>query len=372
MDSHDVAVVGGGPGGCAAAIMLRAHAPGLSVALVEATEYAEPRIGETLPPPAASLLRHLGVWDAFAAQGHRAAYGTAAAWGDAHPHDNDFFFRTQGVGWHLDRAAFDAMLAEQAAARGVRVLRGTRVTGAVRDGEGWKLRLSSGGGMRTRFVVDAAGCGAAFARRHGGAGNRVHDRLAGFCRFFRETQAADPRTLVEAFADGWWYTAALPGGLRIAACMTDTDLARGMALETEDAWFALLAQTAPRVSELLRGAEPVGEPVVRAARSRRLDPAAGEGWIAVGDAASTFDPLSSQGVLKALRSGIYAAYAAGDLLAKGDDTGMHRYHAFIEHEFDAYLRTRAQYYAEEARWSEREFWRRRHAAATEPAAAAAA
>jgi flavin-dependent dehydrogenase len=367
METHDVVVVGGGPGGCAAALALRAHAPGLSVALVEATRYAEPRIGETLPPAAAALLHHLGVWDAFAAQGHRAAYGTAAAWGDARPYENDFILQTHGVGWHLDRAAFDGMLADQAYARGAAVLRGVRVTGAAREGEGWKLRLSSGGGVRTRFVVDATGCGAAFARRHGGAGNRVHDRLAGFCRFFRETEAADPRTLVEAFADGWWYTAALPGGLRIAACMTDTDLARGMALETEDGWRDLLNRTAPRTAALLASAVPAGEPVVRAARSRRLDLAAGEGWIAVGDAASTFDPLSSQGILKALRSGVYAAYAAGDLLAKGEDAGMHRYRAFVEREFDGFLRTRARYYADEARWPEREFWRRRHAGAAEPA-----
>lgn len=363
-------VVGGGPGGCAAALALRAHAPGLSVALVEATEYAERRIGETLPPPAASLLRHLGVWDAFAAQGHRPAYGTAAAWGESQPHENDFLFQPQGVGWHLDRAAFDGMLSVQAERRGVAVLRGTRMAGAAREGDGWRLRLSAGGELVARLVVDATGSGAAFARRNGGARNRVHDRLAGFCRFFRERQAADPRTLVEAFADGWWYTAALPGGLRIAACMTDTDLARGMGLETEEAWFALLRESAPRVSELLRHAELVGEPVVRASRSRRLDAAAGEGWIAVGDAASTFDPLSSQGVLKALRSGIYAAYAAGDLLAASDGAGMRRYRAFVEREFEAYLRTRTQYYAEERRWPEREFWRRRHRDAPEPAFAA--
>jgi flavin-dependent dehydrogenase len=87
----------------------------------------------------------------------------------------------------------------------------------------------------------------------------------------------------------------------------------------------------------------------------------------VGDAASTFDPLSSQGILKALRSGIFAAYAAGDLLAKEDDAGMHRYRAFVEREFEGFLRARARYYADEARWPEREFWRRRHAHAARPA-----
>jgi len=366
----DVAVVGGGPGGCACALALRAHAPGLSVALVEATDYGAPRIGETLPPPAAAALRHLGVWEAFAAAGHRPAYGTAAVWGGADPRENDFLFHASGAGWHLDRAAFDALLAERARARGVRVLRSTRVTGAGREGGGWILRLSSGDAVRARFVVDATGSAASFARRHGGTRSVVADRLVGFCRFFREARRTDPRSRVEAWEHGWWYTAGLPGGMRIAACMTDADLSRGLRLEDEG-WADALA-AAPWTAAALRDADPHGEPVVRAARSRRLVPAAGEGWLAVGDAASTFDPLSSQGVLKALRSGIYGAYAAGDLLAKGDGAGMRRYRLFAEREFAGYLRARARYYAEERRWPRSEFWRRRHEARTPAEASAAA
>ncbi|HYR12538.1 MAG TPA: tryptophan 7-halogenase, partial [Longimicrobium sp.] len=73
-DWFDVVVAGGGPAGCAAALALRAHAPGLSVALVEASAYGGERIGETLPPHAAEVLEHLGVGDAFRAQGHHPAY----------------------------------------------------------------------------------------------------------------------------------------------------------------------------------------------------------------------------------------------------------------------------------------------------------
>jgi flavin-dependent dehydrogenase len=361
----DVAIAGGGPGGCAAALALRAHAPGLSVALVEASAYAGDRIGETLPPPAAEVLEHLGVGDAFRAQGHHPAYGTAAAWGASVPHENDFLFHVRQVGWHLDRGAFDGMLADQAEARGVRVLRSTRVMDAVREDGGWRLALSSGDVLRARFLVDATGAGAALARRGGGARRVMMDRLAGFVRFFRQPGGGGvPHTLVEAFADGWWYTAPLPDGRRVVACMTDTDLARGLRLDDDLAWHALLRRTAPCVARALVDAVPDGAAVVRAARSRRLRPAAGEDWLAVGDAASTFDPLSSQGIVKALRSGIFAAYAAGDLLAKGDDAGLRRYRSFIQREFEGYLESRARYYAEETRWPEREFWRRRHAAVT--------
>lgn len=362
--TYDAAIVGGGPGGCAAALALRAHAPGLSVALVEASEYDAPRVGETLPPPAAEVLRHLGVWEAFAAQGHHPAYGTAAAWGSAAPVENDFLFHVHPVGWHLDRGAFDGMLAYHAHARGVHVLRGTRVADAVRADGGWRLVLSSGAELRARFLVDATGGGATLARRCCGARSLAADRLAGFVRFFRQPPGrGEPRTLVEAFADGWWYTAPLPDGRRVAACMTDTDLARGLRLDEEGAWHDLLRATGPRVSAALAKAVPEGDPVVRAARSRRLEPVAGDDWLAVGDAASTFDPLSSQGMLKALRGGIFAAYAAGDLLANGDDSGIARYRRFVQQEFAGYLRTRARYYADEDRWPESEFWLRRHRSA---------
>jgi flavin-dependent dehydrogenase len=370
--ARDVVVAGGGPGGCAAALALRAHAPGLFVTLVEASAYGGERIGETLPPPAAEVLQHLGVWEAFAAQAHHPAYGTAAAWGSETAYENDFLFHVRQVGWHLDRGAFDGMLADQAQARGVQVLRGTRVLDAVRDEDGgWLLPLSDGTELRARFLIDATGAGAALARRRGGGRLEVRDRLAGFVRFFRQPGGGGtPHTLVEAFADGWWYTAPLPDGRRVVACMTDSDLARGLRLDEDASWRALLAETALRVRACLDGAEQDGGPVVRAARSGRLDPATGDGWLAVGDAASTFDPLSSQGILKALRSGIFAAYAAGDLLAKGDDAGMRRYRVFVEREFQSFLRSRARYYADEARWPEREFWRRRHAHAAEPAGAA--
>ncbi|HEX2211677.1 MAG TPA: FAD-dependent oxidoreductase [Longimicrobium sp.] len=366
----DVFIAGGGPGGCAAALALRAHAPGLAVALAEASAYGGERVGETLPPAAAEVLGHLGVWDAFAAQAHHPAYGTAAAWGSPVPHENEFVFRVRQVGWHLDRGAFDGMLADQAALRGVRVLRQTRVLDAAREPGGWRLTLSTGAELRARVLIDATGRGAALARRGAGARQVVRDRLAGFVRFFRQPGGGGvPHTLVEAFADGWWYTAPLPDGRRVVACMTDTDLARGLGLEEDDAWRALLDEAAPRVRASLANAVQDGDAIVRAARSRCLEPAAGEDWIAVGDAASSFDPLSSQGMMKALRSGIFAAYAAGDLLAKGDDAGMHRYRAFVKREFDAYLRTRARYYADERRWPGREFWRRRHADTPEPAAA---
>ena len=364
MTSHfDVAIVGGGPGGSATALSLRSHAPSLSVVLIEASRYDVVRIGETLPPPAWTILEHLGVWDAFRSQRHREVHGTTAAWGSAAPLDNDFFFMPANTGWHLDRAAFDAMLASQAESRGTTLILDTRVRDAKRAGNEWRLTLSTGSTLAARFIVDATGGTAALARRCG-ARFVDADRLVGIARFF-EGDDGDASTVVEAFEDGWWYTAGLPDGRRIIACMTDADLARCLRLNEPEEWCRRLAAM-PHLGAMARRSKPCGPVMVRSAASRRLEPVAREHWLAVGDSASRFDPLSSQGIVKALRSGIFASYAIGDLLTRGDDSGLKRYSRFVLEEFKGYAEVRTKYYREEQRWPASEFWRRRHAAFDDP------
>src|SRR5437879_3900180 len=141
--SFDVAIAGGGPGGSATAISLLNRAPSLSVALIEATRYESYRVGETLPPPARAILEHLRIWESFKNQHHHEAHGTSAAWGGAAPHDNDFFFMPSNVGWHLDRAAFDAMLANEAKLRGAKLILDARVRDAQRKDDAWRLKLSN-------------------------------------------------------------------------------------------------------------------------------------------------------------------------------------------------------------------------------------
>lgn len=358
--SFDVAIVGGGPGGAATALSLRAHAPALSVVLIEASHYEAMRIGETLPPPVRSLLVHLGVWEVFQAQPHREVYGTTAAWGSAELYDNDFIYMPAHTGWHLDRAAFDAMLADAAHRQGATLLLNTRVCDSTQAGNEWRLTLSTGQSLAARFLVDATGAAAALARR-GGARFVEADNLVGIAASF---QAFDrnPSILIEAFKHGWWYSAGLPDGRRIVACMTDADILKRKRLHDPQVWQRELNTTANIAATVQRG-RISGKMTVRSASSRRLEPAAGRGWLAVGDSASRFDPLSSQGIFKALRSGIFASYAIGDLLARHDESGMERYRRFVLDEFKSYAEVRTKYYREEQRWPESEFWRRRHAEA---------
>ncbi|MDX1501267.1 MAG: FAD-dependent oxidoreductase [Thermoanaerobaculia bacterium] len=359
----DVVIVGGGPAGTATALALRARDPAPSVAVVERSAYDRFRVGETLPPAVQPLLRRLGVWEAFQAEPHLAAHGTSAVWGGDEPHDNPFIFSPYGRGWHLDRRRFDEWLARRAAAGGATLLTGTRIAGAVRRNEAWRLEATGRDGvhrtLEASFVVDATGHRAAVAQRLG-ARRTVVDRLLGVYLFFRladESALRDTRALIEAREEGWWYSALLPKGRLAVAFLTDADIAGGLALEDCERWTAHLA-AAPHTRRRVEGARRWRGPTRYPAHSQRLDPVGGDGWLAAGDAAAVFDPLSGLGVLKALDSGVAAAGAALDHLS-GDPSALPRYAAWVDDLWNRYLATRASYYTREGRWPEAPFWRRR-------------
>ena len=369
---HDVLILGGGPAGTATALSLRRHAPSLSVALVEQSDYEAPRVGETLPPTVQSVLAQLGVWETFIDEGHVAAYGTCAAWGSDELFDNEFIYHPAGRGWHLDRRRFDRMLARAAAERGITVYQGYKFTRSRHKGSGgWLLNAEAGQGsemcIHASFVIDATGRRAAFAAQRG-VRKVLFDKLLGVSITFvaREAeQSADTYTLVEAWEEGWWYSALLPEDNVVVFCMSDADIVKRRGLNSADAWLGLLEQTC-HTKERVRHANPRGGPSVHPAHTHRLERLTGEGWLAVGDAATTFDPLSSQGILKSLRSGVLASYAVADYF-KGVASGLEKYEAHTAREFEDYLSARADFYERERRWADSPFWQRRREL-TRPAA----
>jgi hypothetical protein len=147
----------------------------------------------------------------------------------------------------------------------------------------------------------------------------------------------DRRTLVEAVADGWWYTALLPSWDRVAAFLTNADLADRRALLSAQGFVARLRQTRHVSAVLSRGAYRVGtRPRGADARSHRLDRFIGSGWVAVGDAATAFDPLSSQGILNALYTGLRAGQALDCVLSGEGGAALSEFTAGLEAVHAAY------------------------------------
>src|SRR5262245_23687634 len=137
----DVAVIGGGPAGTAAALTLLTYSS-LRVAVIERSHYEGVRIGETVSPAIRPLLDYLGIpGDALAAQ-HLPTYGTQAAWGSSALSHRDFLTTGHGDGWHLDRLRFDRLLADAVRERGGTLFTRTRLDAVHHDPSGtWTLGL---------------------------------------------------------------------------------------------------------------------------------------------------------------------------------------------------------------------------------------
>jgi flavin-dependent dehydrogenase len=333
------------------------------VLLVDASRPGAAAIGESLPPVGRALLGELGLLDAFLREGHAPSHGNASAWGGDRLACSDFVFGLHGHGWHLDRARFDAFLRDAARRAGAEVLPAARVAEAARSGDGWTVRVASGTDIRDvacDWIVDATGRGASIARRHGGERVR-HDRLVAVHARFRPAEPVDEdgRTLVEAAPDGWWYAARLPSGERVAAYLTDADHARRSGLLDPETFERHLARTT-HVRAALAGYTPASPPRGADACSARLASAAGDGWIAAGDAALSFDPLSSHGILNALHTGTLAARAVAARL-DGDSSAPAAYATHVDSVYAAYRRHLTEFYSLESRWPDRPFWRRRTA-----------
>lgn len=364
----DVAIAGGGPGGAAAAIALAKQ--GQRVLLADAGTGRWPRIGESLPPSARALLRELGVLDQVLADGHRRSPGTVAFWGSHTAHTEDTLFGLHGDGLQLDRARFDAGLRTAAQAAGAQVHEGARLRllkrGDAHTPHTVELRIGEAAPQRVqaRWLIDASGRSASLARALG-ARRIAHDRLLAFHQRLIGGAATDRdgRTWVEAVENGWWYSVLLPSGERLIAYLSDFSGEDGAAerrglLAGEGLWNLL--RLAPKLHALCseHGWRPQGAVQGADASSTELDQAGGERWLAVGDAAMGFDPLSSKGIANALYTGVRAAGAI-HASERGDDDAVGGYARHVREIHRVYRGQCWGFYAMEGRWVQSGFWRGR-------------
>jgi flavin-dependent dehydrogenase len=358
MIQTDVLIIGGGPAGTATALHLLLHA-GLQVVVAEASAYEEGRVGEHVDASLFPLLEYIGINPDK--EGIIAGYDNLAAWGSENIVSRHSIYNTDGKSYQLNRDNFDLSLAEEVEKNGGQIFPRTRAIHFQQDDK-WTvlLRHETKGDFQVtaRFLVDATGRKGQVCRQLG-LPQTQHDQLVGVGAYlhFNHTNPLPQQLLLETVEQGWWYSAALPDRRFTVTLFTDADLVKTNKWQLQENWAALLSATR-HICKLTNGAFAYGKPWVRNAFSQITDTSTRTHFLAVGDAAASFDPISSMGIGFAVSSACFAAIAIKQCL-DGDTEQLNIYREDIVKQYDQYLELRNRYYQKEQRWSNALFWERR-------------
>lgn len=361
MKNFDVCIFGAGPAAIASSMVL--SQAGADVVLVRKPQ-AFPRTTkprwETLSPRVEPILQQLGLSDVLEDSCEHRVTAHVSSWGSENIAWESVMKRPNGGNWMINRNTFDRNLSQVATQQGITMLEGDAAN--IKRGQDlWHVAITGTkhSDVTSRFLIDASGYGAIFARRLG-AKRVLIDKLVTQWLVFPTEGDTDKTIRIDSLENGWLFT--IRGSHQRLLCFfTDGGLLKtGSDVDIKQAMEERILAS-PAIRDILGDGSipPIFTSGTAFASTSTLDRVVGEGWLACGDAAQTYDPLSSQGSYQALLSGYHAGtslinYHNGDYLAFKD------YEHCRQIEFMQYLKKLCKQYRLERRWANSNFWKHRH------------
>jgi flavin-dependent dehydrogenase len=312
----DVAVIGGGPGGSTAAILLARK--GYKVIALEKAHHPRFHIGESLLPMNLPVFERLGVLDKVRAMGVYKPGADFEAKNDR-GYNNYAFARALGGSpphaYQVWRQDFDKMLYDHARESGADAREGhevLRVEQANSRDTRLEVRADDGGIYRiqARYLVDASGRDAFLSsKKQLRRKNNEHQSAAIFGHF----RGAEPRPGEDAgnisiyrFDYGWMWMIPLPDGVMSIGAVCRPEYLKRRKGRTVEFLIETLHQNAGLKARMAR-AELISEVRVTGNYSYDSTRMGGPGWVLVGDAFAFLDPVFSSGVFLAMSGAEQAA-----------------------------------------------------------------
>lgn len=355
-------IIGLGPAGTTAAIFLAQL--GFQVIAIDRQANRPAKIGESLPPNAQKLLQQLGLWQKFEQAHHIKCFANKSIWGSDQMQYHDFIRQPPGHGWHIDRVLFEKMLLEKAQALGVQILSATSIRSAVWGKTQWSVELvladQKQASIQPSFIIDASGRNSWLAR-HLKVDRLYEDQQLALVAFLQSKNKSleDSTSLLETNEEGWWYSAKIPQEKLATSFLCEPDSEQRSRWTKPVHWWALAKKSTATYRRLIAGDfELMDDPYFVSADSSRLENMAGTGWLAVGDAAMTYDPIASHGILMAMVSSRDAAIAIQGFFNKKQDA-LGQYQERMISAYEQYRQQRLPFYQMEKRFGTATYWQQR-------------
>jgi len=354
---YQVIIIGGGPSGLATSLTLTAR--GVSNCIIEAELEPIRKFGEAIPPNAKPLLKKMGLMHLVEYPKHAAYYGNKSCWGSNLLEQKEFLKDIYGHGYLLDRLYFEKQLRQHIKNNSGVLLEGHKLKKLVSNNTGIEVKIENNKEifkLNAKYIVDATGRKSSVCNQLGITKKNLDTQ---FSISFKAKllKPIEHQINVEATENGWWYVAPQHNNELVIMFFTLHELLPKKKLLAS--FIRNELETSLYISKLTKTANLDFDTLkVIPSGTNRLDIPYGDNWIAVGDAAFSYDPISSYGITSALASGLYAGHALASKLSEEEDA-MLTYRYIVENAFQAYMEKLSNHYALENRWKDSTYWKKR-------------